>query len=1102
MNTDETKEDIDPLLLAQTLETTVPEDDFSPEAVKKRVKELETVFDITADTENLEDESHVSISRPALEPETLMPDRSSSRYEITGLIGKGGTGKVFSARDRALEREVAIKILHEKYSVETKRNRRFLHEARITASLEHPNILPIHDLDASPDGGLYVTMRQAKGISLGETIRKAAEGEVPRQVETANDCINIILKICDALAYAHEKGIIHQDIKPDNVILGEFGEVMLVDWGTASSSAEDAGMGKKKLVGTPAYMSPEQARKESADKRSDIYCIGSTFFHLMFRRHPVWADTPEEFWEKKKKGVLDPLNSEEVSRVDPRLTAIIMKCLKSDPDQRYQRVKELTGDLLKFQEGQAVSVFRDSLFDILKRWYRRNTKVFWISVSAACLVVLAGLLYIREKQKELSSWQPVELSGSLDTDPENWVDSNWGIYTFHNWNFSMPYAKTADELEFISFEPGMIRSEIPRAQGVVNLYLEKPLPGDIAMEWDYTPEKEVWNLNSIIGGDRRTTAYTFHINAGGSMGHFMLTKGTGTGMKWLDAKHMDTEFSKGQTYRFRIEKEGEYIRLFIDGEPIFVHRDGDFLFGPGHQTLGFDLCWNSLTISNVKIFRKPLPEKISPLAVPNSLAEQGLYEQAAMRYHELQDAYPGTDLAARSVYRIALLAIKKDEYREALKYLNTVEAEFPDHALIPDVLQVKADLLFRLEDYAGVETALGVLETRLPDSSYVRMAQMTLDSQIAGFFGVEDNSWSEPGIYEKVMRWYHFWKKWTSHDSKFAGKRGAGTRMIAILQKSGHHEDVMDYFPDNKYECKKAVSYMFGDEEAERRYPQSPEYKQALELVASGEYETLLKELPDQRKVLIDYLLKNNGFDKLKMLFPVNSAEWERKRLESAGRYEELLNDPDVKGADRWSLLNRLGRYKQVVAEYPENGERGWWILEESQLMLGMEDEIREKGHMTQYVYPLSFVRTGFRYLKNGETEKAFEWFAKMENSPVCYSSSYDYYIISRFFMFPILLKESKGKKWFESKLAEYRDSYKNRFGRRVEKAVDFITGKSDELPLEKNNLFIKAIRAEFGGDLKKAAEYYEKSKDEFGNYSTKAAFTELLDWKIKHLQK
>lgn len=353
--------------LRKALEKTVPSSEFSVEATKRELEKttvmetrsltpqqylLKTETDPTGPPDT-EDTSPVKgFSTTSLVPPELLEEGGEgerTRFEIAGEAGSGGSARVYRLLDRSLGRTIALKLLRGRARNKQGVKQRFVHEARVTAMLEHPNIVPVYDIGVTDDDRLYFLMKNVSGVSVGDAIRAARQGaEVPTDFRTIENRLRILLKVCDALAFAHHRGYIHQDIKPDNIMLGPFGEVLVLDWGCALGERE-RGRGAAGTYGTPAYMSPEQARREGADERSDVYCLGATLYQMVTLHHPTWSEDPDEFWEMKRHGRLSPLPEEIRESVPGAVLAIARKAMAADPDRRYQSVIAFQNALSEYQ---------------------------------------------------------------------------------------------------------------------------------------------------------------------------------------------------------------------------------------------------------------------------------------------------------------------------------------------------------------------------------------------------------------------------------------------------------------------------------------------------------------------------------------------------------------------------------------------------------------------------------------------------------------------------------------------------------------------------------------------------------------------------------
>jgi serine/threonine protein kinase len=309
----------------------------------------------------------------------------SERYELLDEIGRGGMGVVYRALDRDLGREVAIKVPHEAGS--SALERRLRNEAHVLASLEHPGIVPIHDVGRFADGRLFYVMKYVRGRTLRQHL-----GEFGG----LNDRLRVFERVCEPVAFAHAHGCIHRDLKPDNVMLGAFGEVMVMDWGVARLATADTelsapadawapdGTQPGTVVGTVGYMAPEQARGSSVaiDQRADVYSLGAILYLLLTGEAPP-RDSDPVAAIRRRAGLPRPLRS------------ICARALAADPGNRYATVAELADDVSRFQSGLAVAAHEETIVDRTVRFGR--------TYRTAILLVLAYLV-MRTLVAVLAGW--------------------------------------------------------------------------------------------------------------------------------------------------------------------------------------------------------------------------------------------------------------------------------------------------------------------------------------------------------------------------------------------------------------------------------------------------------------------------------------------------------------------------------------------------------------------------------------------------------------------------------------------------------------------------------------------------------------------------
>jgi serine/threonine-protein kinase len=343
------------------------------------------------------------------------------RYGQAELIAVGGMKRIFKVLDRHGNRHVAMARLHQDASELLFDP--FIREARLTALLEHPNIISVHDVGVDKEGKPYFTMDLKVGDGLDVVLRKAlADGGCP-----LSDRLDVFLKVCDAITFAHSRDVIHLDLKPANIQVGHYGEVLVCDWGLAKLIGDTDGIGDEMLLnpdllngmtvygqvkGTPGYMAPEQIRGGTRDKRTDIYALGALLYAVLTCRPPLAGDTDTMLQAAVSGDIVPP--TKRGSGVPEALSAVVMKAMALKPADRYASVSDLITDVRAFLGGFSPVAHKSGLSTELLLFYRRNRVSCNLVAAFGAIVVVVTSLFVerlsakREQAETLAASLRVE----------------------------------------------------------------------------------------------------------------------------------------------------------------------------------------------------------------------------------------------------------------------------------------------------------------------------------------------------------------------------------------------------------------------------------------------------------------------------------------------------------------------------------------------------------------------------------------------------------------------------------------------------------------------------------------------------------------------
>lgn len=360
---------------------------------------------------------------------------TNGNLQVIGKIGEGGMGEILAATDLEIGRTVAIKRLKPERRQDTYAKSRFLAEARITGQLEHPGIVPVYEMGIDAEGQDFYAMRRIKGATLDQVLSDLKEQKPAALLQYSLPALlTIFQKACDAVAYAHSRKIIHRDLKPENIMVGEFGEVVVMDWGLAklfsSNSSEETAhrevmdpivpnipaMHKtldRAVIGSPGFMAPEQAagRAHESDERTDVFALGAILYAILTLRAPIEGQSPQSMIDRTRFGVIRPPTDfnggrrEEVKRamrlpqrptrpVPAALSAVAMKALACKPEERYQSVKELQGEIAAYQNGYATIAEEAGVWTHLRLLIRRRQAEAMLAAGAFAILLVVTTVFV------------------------------------------------------------------------------------------------------------------------------------------------------------------------------------------------------------------------------------------------------------------------------------------------------------------------------------------------------------------------------------------------------------------------------------------------------------------------------------------------------------------------------------------------------------------------------------------------------------------------------------------------------------------------------------------------------------------------------------
>lgn len=710
-------------------------EDFSdiPESPADTISDLRTIR-ITPDPGSFQSQTvtgPINLESLGINTESVLSSltpKPPEKYKFRRSVGQGGMKVVIQVKDRDTTRDIAMAILPDAKARPKEEIVRFIEEARITASLEHPNIVPVHDIGVDSNGTPYFTMKLLKGETLASVLRKLHEGN-PEYLEnyTLYKLLRIFVKICNGIAFAHSKGVIHLDLKPENIQLGDFGEVIIMDWGLAKviEKQEPVPSDEKPRFfteprdgvrqGTPGYMAPEQAagKNSEQDCRTDVYALGAILYAMLTYENPLHETKIEEMIRETIQGDIIPPSKRTADRQIPSsLEAVVMKAMALQPENRYRGAKELRNEVLAFMSGYATSAERATpLKKIFLFLYRHR---FTVIPGVAVFLLLIGIMFyaFHEISNQYGDWIKV---------------------------FQRDFTRNSPSFDGISFRD--VRNRIPvsqwdrNAEGLVMprgewLWLsETAIPGNVRVEVKVLPATAGAIIEIALNAKQIPMKKILEFLPGYTLQVSSLRGTADQILKKESASHeivasTPSSLIPGEINSIVFERDGENIIFSINGKKQ-LSTDLFPLKGRDFSRIGIRSIGTGMTIRSIEVFRLALPVKASPVIAGDALLETRHFEDAIDKYLTIADDYirgPIAEHALAKAYAAAANFIQDAEKRSRILIgiKRRIAARFTTFAYHQKMLEIDAVLLWKNGDYSSSLTIIDSLFSKNPDTGIIK----------------------------------------------------------------------------------------------------------------------------------------------------------------------------------------------------------------------------------------------------------------------------------------------------------------------------------------------------------------------------------------------
>ncbi len=648
---------------------------------------------------------------------------SLERYHKIDLLSSKDNSDIYLIRDNNSQRREVLKIfsgdVEDKYSVDE-----FIHEPQILSTLAHPNIIPIHNINASDDGIPFYTMKFIEGNTIAKIVRSLKhKDKIFLEDFNTEGLLRSFIQICDAMIFTHSKNIVNLNLNPYNIKIGSYGQTYITDWSNIKY------LGKMEEVGTrtlhklmfkdikksthelehPHYAPFEQlTTQDDANEQYDIYSLGAILYYILTYQHPFKGKDKDETSENiTHHNITFPLkNRFSNKKIDKEVMAIAKKAMETNRDKKYSTCCEMRNDILKYLEGEETKAYPDDIFRKINRFSNKHKHTRNIlAIVLSCILFVAFYIF-NQHQKTLETWNP-------------------------EFNIDMRITQ-AIKKEFILTErigdkKNLIESKDFVKDGMLLskgkwLWLDKRHFAKslrIEVEFSWLEEDEIDGFEICFNSRRKRNLMPAHlpqgysIQIGGWQGKINLLS-INDGSKLPNLTNVaDCSIYDTKRHKIIIERKNEYIDIFLDGDKILSDVDPIPYSGGELGGIGFRTWSDSLVLQDIKIYSRVLPLYSSPLEVGDAFVDEGFNNRALKEYLNLYYSHYDLSIIEMALRKSIIISNKIGKHKLAKQLISDLKREFPNSPFNEKLLEIEIISAWKSKNYSLAFSLLNKVKTDL-----------------------------------------------------------------------------------------------------------------------------------------------------------------------------------------------------------------------------------------------------------------------------------------------------------------------------------------------------------------------------------------------------